>query len=150
MPANHVRAKLHGQTITLERLSELARFYGVSLAAICLKFVEITDRRAVVMYWDNGFLKWCVPSRKARLSRARYLKSAALIEPPPGSLAADESVRQEWTGQRIPAQSWFPTESPHAFLREMKHVSDTFERILTLLILPEAEAPWERDDPEED
>jgi hypothetical protein len=31
-----------------------------------------------------------------------------------------------------------------------EHVSDTFERILTLLILPEAEAPWERDDTEED
>jgi len=145
MPAHHVRARLQGQLATIGLLGELASFYGVSLEAMCLKFVQITDLRAVLVYWDNGFLKWCVPSRKARLTRARYPRSAALIEPPPGSLAGDASIRQEWQGRRMPAQAWFPTESPHARLREMKHASDVHERVLSLLILPEAEAPWERE-----
>jgi hypothetical protein len=76
--------------------------------------------------------------------------TAALIEPPPGSLAADESIRQEWDGQRVCARDWFPTESSKIFLREMKHVSDVHERVLSLLILPEAEAPWEREEDEDD
>jgi hypothetical protein len=150
MPANHLRERLGHQRVTFEVLGDLADFYGVSLEAICLKFVEMTDRRAVIIKWDNGYLKWCVPSRKARLTRARYPRSNTLIEPPPGSLAADEGVRQEWKGQRVPAQTWFHTESPKALLREMKHVSDTYERVLSLLILPEAEAPWEREDEDED
>lgn len=150
MPADHVRERLKGQRITFDRLGELARCYGVSLEAMCLKFVEITDQRAVVMHWDNGILKWCVPSPKARLSRARYRRSDALIEPPPGSLAADETIRQDWEGRRLPAQIWFDTESPHTFLREMKHVSDVHERTLSLLMLPKADAPWERDEEDED
>ena len=50
----------------------------------------------------------------------------------------------------LPAQTWFQTESPHTRLREMKHVSDVHERVLSLLVLPEAETPWEREDDEED
>lgn len=150
MPANHVRERLGRQRATIEVLGALASFYGVSLEAMCLKFVEMTELRAVIIKWDNGFLKWCVPSRKARLTKARYPKSNAMVEPPPGSLAADESVRQEWEGQRVCAKDWFPTESSKTFLREMKHVSDVHERVLSLLILPEAEAPWEREDEEDD
>lgn len=150
MPANHVRERLGHQRVTFEVLSTLAEFYGVSLEAICLKFVELTDQRAVIIKWDNGFLKWCVPSRKARLTRARYPRSNALIEPPPGSLAADASIRQDWEGQRVCAKDWFPTESPQSLLREMKHVSDVHERVLSLLILPEAEAPWERESEDEE
>lgn len=145
MPASHVRERLQGRCITFELISELATFYGASLEAMCLKFVELTDRRAVLFKWDNGFMKWCVPSRKARLTKARYPRTDALIEPPPGSLAAEVSVRQEWEGQLVPARTWFHTESPRASLREMKHVSDVHERVLSLLILPEAEAPWERE-----
>jgi len=146
MPSKHVRERLQGQRISISLLSKLATFYGVSLEAMCLKFIEVTDLRAVVLKWDNGFMKWCVPSRTARLTRAHYRRSDELIEPPPGSLAADDSIRQEWQGRGIPAKAWFPTESPRAFLREMKHVSDVHERVLSLLILPEAGAPAGRED----
>jgi hypothetical protein len=150
MPADDVRQQIDGAEITLDFLGQLRLRYGVSLEAMAIKFVEITDRRAVFIYWDNGYMRYCVPSTKARMSRARYLNNQQLIEPPAGTVAADTSVAHEREGVEVEANLWFKTEPPGTKLREMKTTSEKLERVLTLLILPSATAPWERDEDESD
>lgn len=150
MPADEVRKRLDHETLTFTLLSETASFFGVSLEAMCIKYLELTTQRVVLFKWDNGFMVWCIPSQSARLSHARYRKSPDCIPPPPGSLAEDEEIRQEWEGLRVPSNLWFVGEPEGDTLREMKHVSDEHERVLTLLVLPPATKPWEREDDEDD
>ncbi len=150
MPADDARKHIESLPLTLEALGELRIRYGVSLEAMAIKFVELTDRRAVLIYWDNGYMRWCIPSPSARKSRARYLSNQGLIEPPSGSVAADSSIAHEREGLDVDANLWFKTEPPGTKLREMKATSEKLERVLTLLILPSATAPWERDDDESD
>ncbi len=148
MPADEVRQQLLGQPITFHLLSRSATFFGVSLEAMCIRYLELTDQRVVLFKWICGFLDWCIPSQSARLSRAFYRKSHECIPTPPGSLAEEESIQHEWDGARVPAQCWFMSEPLDETLREMKHVSDEHERILTLLVLAPAAKPWEREETE--
>jgi DNA-binding XRE family transcriptional regulator len=70
MPANHVRPRIEKATITLDLISELAeKTYGVSLEAMCIRFVEITGERAVLVYWDNGMMRRWSRSEPAKLQR---------------------------------------------------------------------------------
>jgi hypothetical protein len=146
MPADDVRQQIEGAEITLDFLGLLRLRYGVSLEAMAIKFVEVTDRRAVFIYWDNGYMRYCVPSPKARISKARYRNSGEMIEPPAGTVAADASISHEREGAVVDANLWFKTEPAGTKLREMKATSEKLERVLTLLILPSATAPWERDE----
>jgi hypothetical protein len=64
------------------------------------------------------------------------------VEQFPGTLAADPLVRQCPEGQLVPANLWFRNAPDGEMLREMKHTSDTFERVLSLLIVPRFEPRW--------
>jgi len=65
------------------------------------------------------------------------------LEPIPGTVTADTLVRQCPDGQIVPANLWFKNDGEMP--REMKHTSDTFERVLSLLIVPRFEPRWARD-----
>jgi len=67
------------------------------------------------------------------------------LEPTAGTVAADTSVRQCSEGQIVPANLWFKNALEGEMLREMKHTSDTYERVLSLLIIPKFESRWARD-----
>ena len=146
MPANHVRPRIEKTQVTLDLISELAGFYGVSLEAMCIRFVEITGERAVLVYWDNGMMKRWSRSEPAKEQRLWIDEPKGYpLEPMPGTVAADTSVRQCVEGQIVPANLWFKNAPEGEMLREMKHTSDTFERVLSLLIVPKFESRWARD-----
>ena len=54
-------------------------------------------------------------------------------------------VRQCPEGQLAPANLWFRNAPDGEMLREMKHTSDTFERVLSLLIVPKFYPRWASD-----
>jgi hypothetical protein len=146
MPANHVRPCIEQSPITLDLISELAKFYGVSFEAMCIRFVEITGERAVLVYWDNGMMKRWSLSEPAKLQRLWIdNRRGNPLEPVPGTVAADPLVRQCPEGQLVPANLWFRNAPDGEMLREMKHTSDTFERVLSLLIVPKFYPRWARD-----
>jgi len=64
---------------------------------------------------------------------------------------AAQTIRHpdERTGIELPARVWFKEEPADMSLREMRVVSDQYELVITLLILPDRE-PWEKNDDEED
>ena len=61
-------------------------------------------------------------------------------------------VRQCPEGQLVPANLWFRNAPDGEMLLEMKHTSDTFERVLLLLIVPKFYPRWasDREEGEED
>lgn len=146
MPANHVRPRIEKSPITLDLISDLAKFYGVSFEAMCIRVVEITGERAVLVYWDNGMMRRWSRSEAAKTQRLWIEEPMDQpLTPAAGTIAADQSIRQCPEGKYVPANLWFRTAPEGEMLREMKHTSDKFERVLSLLIAPKFEPRWARD-----
>ncbi len=138
MSGKLLRQKLEGQEVDFHLLSNMAREFGVSLEAMCIRFVKYTTLRAVLIYWDNGFMKYQWRSQSAVRTKVFLRKSSDPQEPPRDTLAAEEEIVQEWTGVEMSANVWCPSEPVDIKLREMKHTYVKANRVLTLLILESA------------
>lgn len=146
MPMDLLRHFLGDQRkVTLHLLSDIARTFEVSFEALCLRFIEATDQRAILIHWDQGFLKYQRASRNARKSGAFVRQSESAQEPFAGTLAADVSVVQCFDGVECSAAIWCAEEGAHMKLREFKHSYTDRDRVITLLLLEGAE-PWDWDD----
>lgn len=146
MPMDLLRRLLGDQRkVTLHLLSDIARTFEVSFEALCLRFIEATDQRAILIHWDQGFLKYQRPSRNARMTRARVRQTDSAQEPFAGTLAADVSVDQCFDGAECSAAIWCAEEAAHMKLREFKHTYADRDRVITLLLLEGAE-PRDWDD----
>jgi Zn-dependent peptidase ImmA (M78 family) len=138
MPGNLLRQKIEGQKIDFRLLGKLANEFGVSLEAMCIRFVKYTTLRAALVYWDHGFMKYQWRSQSAIRTKAKLRQSSEPQEPPLNSLAADEDIEQELDGIEMSANVWCPAEPSDICLREMKHTYREGNRILSLLILETA------------
>lgn len=151
MPGDLLRKWISNQRIDLHVLSAIAKRFQVSFEALCIRFIKFTPQRAILVYWDNGYVKYEWRSSTAVKTRVRIRRNDDPAEPPPGTLAADASVAQEWDGTEIPAAIWCPEEAPYMKLREFKHTFGARERVLTLLLLESAEPrSWDRSWKDED
>ncbi len=146
MPIDVLRRLLGDQRkVTLHLLSDIARTFQVSFEALCLRFIEATDQRAILVHWDQGFLKYQRPSSNARKTRALVRQSDTAQEPFAGTLAGDASMVQCFDGVECSAAIWCAEERAHMKLREFKHTFAGRDRVLTLLLLESAE-PRDWDD----
>ena len=138
MPGNMLRDRIGDKRIDIHMLGDLAKEFGVSLEAMCIRLVKYTEQRAVLVYWDHGFLKYQWPSGEAKRTRVRLRKTCDPQEPLIGTLAADDEVEQEWDGVEMPASAWCSSEAPDIRLRELKHTYTDGNRVLSLLMLESA------------
>lgn len=138
MPGNLLRQKIEGKEIDFDLMGDLAREFGVSLEAMCIRFVKYTPLRAVLIYWDHGFMKYQWRSQSAVRTKAVIRKNGDPQEPPRDTVAANEQIDQEWYGLEMSANVWCQSEPPEIKLREMKHTYRRANRVLTLLILESA------------
>ena len=151
MPGDLLRDWISNQRIDLRVLSGIAKRFQVSFEALCIRFIKFTTQRAILVYWDNGFVKYEWRSSSAIKTRARIRRTDDPQEPLPGTLAADASVTQEWDGTEMSAAIWCPEEAQHMKLREFKHSFGARDRVLTLLLLESAEPrSWDRSWQDED
>ena len=145
MPGDLLREWISNQRIDLHVLSAIAKRFQVSFEALCIRLIKFTKQRAILVYWDNGFVKYEWRSSSAVRTRARIRRNGDPQEPLPGTLAADTSVEQEWDGTEMSAAIWCPEEAAHMKLWEFKHSYGARDRILTLLLLESAEPrSWDR------
>ncbi len=145
MPGDMLRDWSSGRQIDLHVLSAIAQRFEVSFEALCIRFIKFTPQRAILVYWDNGFVKYEWRSSSAIKTRARIRRNGDPAEPPPRTLAADTGVEQEWDGEEMSAAVWCAEEAPHMKLREFKHSYGARDRVLTLLLLENAEPrAWDR------
>lgn len=139
MPGDLLRAWISSQRIDFRVLGDIAKRFQVSLEALCIRYIKFTTERAILVYWDNGYMKYEWRSGSARRTRARIRRNGDPAEPPLGTLAADASITQEWDGTEMSAAIWCPEEAQHMKLREFKHTFGARDRVLTLLLLESAE-----------
>ena len=140
MPGDVLRERITNQVVDLRLLSGLAKVFGVSFEALCIRFIKYTEKRAILLHWDNGFLKYEWRSKSAILSKTRIRRISDPTEPLRNTVAAEESISQEWDGLELPAAVWCVDEQPYMKLREFKHSYSGRDRVLTLLILEDAES----------
>lgn len=138
MPGDLLREGIEGKQIDFRLIGTLAKDFGVSLEAMCIRIVKYTEQRAVLVYWDNGFLKYQWSSGNARKTRVRLRQTGDPQEPLMGTLAADEDIDQEWDGVDMPAKVWCTSEEDDIKLRELKHTYAGGNRVLSLLMLESA------------
>lgn len=145
MPGDLLREWISNQRIDLHVLSAIAERFQVSFEALCIRFIKFTSQRAILVYWDNGYVKYEWRSSSAVKTRAKIRRNGDPSEPLPDTLAADATVAQEWNGTEMSAAIWCPEEAQHMKLREFKHSYTTRDRVLTLLLLESAEPrSWDR------
>ena len=138
MPGDLLRDRIGGRRIDFHLLGALAKEFGVSLESMCIRLVKYTEQRAVLVYWDHGFLKYQWPSGSARKTRVRLRVTGDPQEPLPGTLAADDDIEQEWDGIDMSARIWCASEAEEIKLRELKHTYVGGNRVLSLLMLESA------------
>lgn len=154
MPGDVFGKSINGPSVNLHLLSELASRFDVSFEALCIRFIQFTDQRAILTCWDNGFLNYECRSTQAKKTQARIHRTDDPQEPLPGTLAADNDILQEWNGVEMSAAIWCPEEASHMKLREFKHSYSERERVLSLLLLESAEprswdTSWHDEDTED-
>lgn len=153
MPLDDFRKQLAGQEISFDLLSHCANRYGVSLTAAALKWIEIADKRAVVVASRDDHLLWARSNQAAFKSGAFFATRKNTIAVPRVSLAHSQNCIATCQAASTRAQVWFPREPGSMPLTEMTMVSDQYDYTLTLLLMPDAEwrAPQHEDEePEED
>jgi hypothetical protein len=150
MPLDDYRKQVDSAKVDIDLLGACATRYGVSLVAAIRQWIEFTPQRAVLVVSNDGFVNWSWSSRSALRTRARFRFSRETIAIPESSLAAQTTRHPaERTGIELPARVWFTEEPADMSVREMRVVSDQYQLVITLLILPDRD-PWEKEDDKED
>jgi len=139
MPLDDFRKQVAGQTISFDLLSHCADRYGVSLTAAALKWIEIADKRAVVVVARDDHLLWARSNQAAFKSGAFFATRKKTIAVPRASVAHSGNCIATSQKATVNAQLWFPRESNKVPLTEMTMVSDQYDYTLTLLLMPDVD-----------
>jgi hypothetical protein len=147
MPLDDFRHQICGQKISMELIRHLSDRYEVSITAAILKWLSITDRRAMIVVGTDGFIDWAWSSERLMKSGIYYAARQRTIELPSDSLAAlrvDEDVAK--VGVMHKKGVWQGTEEVY----EMTVFARKSEMTITLLLYPD-DGPirWRTDDLDE-
>ena len=149
MPLDDFRKQVSGQQISFDLLGHCADRYGVSLTAAALRWIEIAERRAVLVASRDDYLLWAKSNQAAFKSGAFFATRKNTIELPGDSLAHTNNCWAGEQAQSIRAQAWFPKEPVSMPLTELTKVAGQYDYTLTLLLMPDAEWQRPRHDDEE-
>jgi hypothetical protein len=114
-----------------DQLSACATRYDVSLAAVILRWLRYTDRRAIIVVSRDGFMKWAWSSEAALKSGRYFRTSGPPIEVPSLSSVGRADFNDEVrSGVNLPAGVWFDE-----LVKELSIRSDKYDLNYTLLHL---------------
>ena len=145
MPFDDFRRQIDPKArIDLDGISHCADRYQVSLISAILRWLDYTERRAVLVVSRDDFILWSRASEAARRTGAFFRASRGPIEVPSGSLAATRDVLADGRAGVLHGPGvWFPEET-----REMTIFSELYDFVITLLILEDT-GQYVLPDPEE-
>lgn len=148
MPLDDFRAQIKGRAIDIDMMTELADRYAVSLTAAILKWLTVTDKRAMIVVGKEGFIDWAWSSQPLLRSGIFYAARQTVIELPARSLAAREVDADTGRhGERHEPGVWLGNE----FVHEMTVFSLSNEMTISLLTYPDrAPSRWEAAELEEE
>jgi len=150
MPLDDFRAQVNGHSISFDLLGHCADRYGVSLTAAALKWLECSPNRAVLVASRDDRVVWARSNERAYRSGACFAttKRRYLVPQQSVSHAANRNATRQEGKQ--PARVWFPREPEHMPLSELSFVSDNYDFTLTLLLMPDAEPRFIRDEEDDE
>jgi hypothetical protein len=132
MPITDFRRQLAGQKVTLDALAHCTERYGVSLAAAVLRWLEVTDERALLVISRDGFILWSRSSAPALRSDAYFRTRNAMYPVPEMSIASGRyGSAHKRKAVAIPPGEWLPREP----VAETTIFSDRFDMTISLLQL---------------
>jgi hypothetical protein len=148
MPFDDFRRQIDPKArIDLDAISHCADRYKVSFIAAILRWLDYTERRAVLVVSRDGFILWSRASGPALKTGAFFRTSRGPIEVPPASLAATrDPLADGRVGVLHGPGVWFREE-----VQEMTIFSEQYDFVVVLLLLEDQ--PWyipQGADPEED
>jgi hypothetical protein len=147
MPLDDYRRQIDARaSADLDMISHCADRYRVSLIAALLRWLEYTERRAVLVVSREGFILWARSSRRALRTGAFFRTSGAPVALPAASLAgrADRLVDGR-AGIDLPAGVWLRED-----VREMTIFADQYDFAISLLMLSNDSPAWQEEEPVED
>jgi len=149
MPRNHFERQMGTGPVDLDVLGHCAEFFGVSLMATTLKWLQFTYRRALVVCSREGSIQWAWGSDKGKFLSAKLNKRLQNNQrgrlPEQSATMLLRGALPERQGIDIKASVWFADEPASMPLREMTINSDQYKFTMSLLVLPDEVKPWERD-----
>ncbi len=140
MPLDDFKTRIDNDD-PFRNISECTEVYGVSLTAAALRWISATERKALLVASNDGFIRWASSSDAARQTGAFFRTRGRTNELPSRSLAANTGVVRELDGVSLPANVWFPKAHPDTKLWEMKIASEQYGA-LSLLMLPSTADVW--------
>jgi hypothetical protein len=147
MPLDDYRRRIDARAnADLDMISHCADRYRVSLIAALLRWLEYTERRALLVVSRDGFIMWARSSKRALRTGAFYRTSGPPVPLPAESLAgrADRLVDGR-TGIGLPAGVWLRED-----VREMTIFADQYDFAISLLMLSNDAPAWQGEEPVED
>lgn len=132
MPFDDYRKQVDARSpVTFDQIAHCADRYEVSLTAAILRWLEYTERHAVLVISRDGFILWARSSRGALKSGAYFRTSRGPIEIPRASIAARwTEIDSPRAGVDLPADVWFKEPC-----QEMAIFSENYDFTISLLQL---------------
>lgn len=132
MPFDDYRRQIDSRSpVDLDLIAHCADRYEVSLIAAILRWLEYTERRAVLVVSRDGFILWARSSQRALKTGAYFRTSRGPIPIPQGSIASRQMVvNLPRTGADLPSGVWL--QEP---CREMTIFSENYDFTISLLQL---------------
>lgn len=132
MPFDDYRRQIDARSaVDLDAIAHCADRYEVSLIAATLRWLEYTERRAVLVVSRDGFILWSSSSKAALKTGAFFRTSRGPIPIPESSIAARKLIiSAPREGTEIPAGEWFAEPC-----KEMTVFSENYDFTISLLQL---------------
>ena len=121
----------------------------MSLTAAAIRWLEIAPKRAVLVASRDDHMLWASSNEAAFKSGAFFATRKNTIELPQSALAHSRNCTGTPQSHDTRAQVWFAREPAEMPITEMTKVAGNYGYTLTLLVMPEAEKRWRRDEDEE-
>ncbi len=144
MPLDDFRRQIDPHTrIDLDAISHCADRYRVSLIAATLRWLEYTEKRAVLVVSRDGYILWSRASEPAWKSGAFFRTSGPPVPIPEQSLAARGGRGFDGRGGTdLSPGTWFRNEEA----REMVVFSEQYDFVISLLLLADHAPSYELDE----
>jgi hypothetical protein len=141
MPLDDFREQIRSQEVTMALMRHLSDRYEVSITAAILKWLGITEKRAMIVVSKDGFIDWAWGSKRLFKSGIYYRARQETVPLPELSLAArrDPLIDAE-IGFVHPKSVWVGNEE----VREMTVFAAKSDMTITLLLYPNDGATYLR------
>ena len=134
MPLDDFRKQINKKEVSMSLMRDLANRYDVSLTATILKWLSVTDKRAMVVVGREGFIDWAWSSKPLYKSGVFYRARQEVSALPAQSLAALSDINiDNITGIKHPKGVWSDREE----VQEMTLLAHHDEMTISLLIYPD-------------